>query len=229
MKRLGFFGACVAVDGALSAFAHARLPERVPVHWGADGLPDGWGPRAMITVGGFALTLVVGAMLALLRDRGALPSREVQGDEADLGGAARDAERAERGVGARDAVEASTLMMLVGIHAAILAAAGGVLPDIRRGIAFAFAFFAVVAGNAYGQLRPNRFVGVRSRATMSDPLVWRRTHRLGGRLMVAAGLVCAAVGLFWPTTAGFATAFVVFMAAALAPLPYAAYIARAGK
>ena len=36
----------LAVSVALGVWAFPRQPDRVPVHWGADGQPDRWGSPA---------------------------------------------------------------------------------------------------------------------------------------------------------------------------------------
>lgn len=56
------------------------------------------------------------------------------------------------------------------------------------------ALFAVL-GNSLGQLRSSYFVGIRTPWTLADDRVWQRTHRIGGRLLVVAGLVGVASGL----------------------------------
>lgn len=46
----------------------------------------------------------------------------------------------------------------------------------------------VVLGNALPRLRPNSAMGVRTRWTLRDEGVWRKTHRAGGYILVVFGL-----------------------------------------
>ena len=64
------------------------------------------------------------------------------------------------------------------------------MPDLLVG-----AFF-VIFGNLAGRLRPSWFVGLRTPWTLSSDEVWRRTHRLLARLMVACGIAMMIAGLF---------------------------------
>jgi len=47
----------------------------------------------------------------------------------------------------------------------------------------------VVIGNVLGKVRSNFMFGIRTPWTLTSYRSWNRTHRLGGRLMVALGLV----------------------------------------
>lgn len=47
----------------------------------------------------------------------------------------------------------------------------------------------VILGNYMGKLQRNFFIGIRTPWTIASEGTWERTHRLGGRLFVLAGLV----------------------------------------
>jgi uncharacterized membrane protein len=75
---------------------------------------------------------------------------------------------------------------LTGSDALVLAAAGVTL---------------AVAGNYITRVRPNWFVGIRTPWTLSSDAVWRKTHRLAGRMLVAAGVVLIALSFRAPRPA----------------------------
>jgi len=86
----------------------------------------------------------------------------------------------------------------------------------------------VLLGNVMGQVRHNYFVGIRTPWTLADEEVWRRTHRMGGRLFVLGGLAIAAGGLVggpW-LVAAILTSLTV---AGLGPVVYSYWIWRQGK
>ncbi len=60
----------------------------------------------------------------------------------------------------------------------------------------ALGLFFVALGNQLGKSRPMYLVGIRTPWTLADPDVWVATHRLGGKLFVAAGLIWFACALF---------------------------------
>lgn len=53
----------------------------------------------------------------------------------------------------------------------------------------------VILGAAMGKFRPNWFAGVRTPWTLTSKLSWTKTHRLGGRIFIATGIVTM-VGAF---------------------------------
>lgn len=55
--------------------------------------------------------------------------------------------------------------------------------------------FLVIAGNLMGKLTRNFFVGIRTPWTLASDEVWLRTHRLGGKILVLAGIVVFVLGL----------------------------------
>lgn len=53
----------------------------------------------------------------------------------------------------------------------------------------------VLVGNYMGKLQSTFTVGIRTPWTLSSEQVWRKTHRLGGKLLLGAGLIVAVSGL----------------------------------
>lgn len=51
--------------------------------------------------------------------------------------------------------------------------------------------FLMVMGNYFPTIKPNYFMGIRTPWTLENEIVWRKTHRLGGRIFMIGGLVVA--------------------------------------
>jgi len=47
----------------------------------------------------------------------------------------------------------------------------------------------MIMGNYFGKLKNNWFMGIRTPWTLSSPEIWDKTHRLGGKLFMLAGLI----------------------------------------
>ena len=65
----------------------------------------------------------------------------------------------------------------------------------------------IILGNALPRARPNWWFGIRTPWTLSSDRVWARTHRVGGYLLAAAGLVlliAAALPRGWTFALGLA-------------------------
>jgi uncharacterized membrane protein len=70
----------------------------------------------------------------------------------------------------------------------------------------------IVAGNVMPRVRPNLVAGVRTRRTLTDPELWRATHRLLGIAFVVAGAITVLVGIVAPEF-GLTTAIITLLLA----------------
>jgi len=177
---------------ALTAWAWPRVPERMPVHWNLAGQPDRYGGRVegllmlpLVAVGLYALFLVLPRF-----DPG-------RANYPQFGGAYA-------------AIRTAILGVLAVIHGAVVAVAMGWRGDFGSLIAVVIGAMLAVLGAALPRVQPNWFVGIRTPWTLSSRRSWERTHRVGGRLFVAVGLVTAGLGLVRASWA-----FVVMMAGLL--------------
>jgi uncharacterized membrane protein len=55
-------------------------------------------------------------------------------------------------------------------------------------IELVFPLLLIVTGNYLSKLRSNFFVGIRTPWTLSSDIAWRKTHRVGGRVLILLGL-----------------------------------------
>jgi uncharacterized membrane protein len=192
----------VAGLAVVAVVAGMALPEdvRLPMHWNAAGTVDRWGgkwPALLFPVGFGAIVTLIFAGVARFE-----PYREAMAKSAGL-------------------IRTVWLGMigLAWVIELMVLAVGFQWPfsPVRLLIVGMGLLFAAM-GNQFGKSRPMRMVGIRTPWTLASPDVWIATHRLGGKLLVAAGLVWCAVGLFGPI--GRYTAHIlmaVMLAAALFP------------
>jgi uncharacterized membrane protein len=204
-----------------SAVAWVRLPDRVPVHIDLHGQVDRWGSRLELIIWGPLSIALVWGLLALLTR---IDPKVRQRDQA-LKGADPETAEAERrnDRSAREAFVGSVLLVIVFVHGGLLAHAAGLLRDPVRFVSLGIAAFMVVGGNFMGRIRPNWFIGIRTPWTLSDDEVWRRTHRLAGRLMVVCGIVLAVLSPLLPTSVLLA-AMVALVLSAMVPPIVASYV-----
>jgi uncharacterized membrane protein len=153
-----------------------QVPERVPVHWGLDGQPNGWGPRGLGLFGLPVTALFAYVVLTVV------PSF-------DPGRANWDTF-----AGAYRTLRIALLVFLFVLQAAMIESFHGVHVDMNRVILPLMGVLFVVIGGVMGKLRPNWTAGIRTPWTLSSKLSWTRTHQLGGRAFIANGLVWIAMG-----------------------------------
>jgi uncharacterized membrane protein len=51
-------------------------------------------------------------------------------------------------------------------------------------------------GNYFQTVRPNYFIGIRTPWTLENEQLWKKTHRMGGKLWVAGGVLIAVISIF---------------------------------
>jgi uncharacterized membrane protein len=111
-----------------------------------------------------------------------------------------------------DTIVLWVIVLVLGVHAGMIAAAldYGVLAP--RLIVLVIGISLAAMGNVMPRLRPNLIAGVRTKATLNDPHLWRLTHRILGGAFVMAGAITVVVGLLAPAY-GLITAVVTLIGA----------------
>lgn len=157
---------------AFSLWAWPRLPAGVPIHWGFDGKPNGWAsPREAalllpaISTGAYALTLL------FLNARFDFKAARLM-----------DPALARR-------VRFLLVCLLATLQGLTLGLPlrGGTLKGAM--VLVPLALFFILFGNLMPRLEPNAWAGIRIPPTLEDRGVWKRTHRLSGRLFVTGGML----------------------------------------
>ena len=151
--------------------------QQVPVHWGTDGVPNGW---ATALVGFSIVPLVTAGIVALFAIVPRIEPRR------------RNLERSAHAY--RTTAIAVVVFLGVAQAVVVLASLGDTLPMagiVGLGIGLLF----IVMGNVLTTVRSTFLFGVRTPWTLSSERSWDRTNRLVGRLFVLAGLTLVALTL----------------------------------
>lgn len=177
IRELPHLALVLAMVGA-SWWMAGVLPDRVPVHWGLNGQPDGWGSKWVLLLLMPVMILPLYLMLRFLP----LIDENV---------------RAKGGPGpGYDSIRFTILLLFAGLHGASLASAAQ-LPGfhIRYMLSPLFGLLFVVLGVRSRAIPRNGVIGIRTPWTLASEEVWRRTHAAGGRFMVVGGILVAGIGL----------------------------------
>lgn len=172
----------LVLELGIAAYGFSRVPPgaRVAIHWDAMGHPNGYGNALWAFTLVPALTILISAGLAFL------PSIEPR------------RRNLQRSGPAYVAVWISLLVLMAAVQTAIVLSALGAARSetIVRLVPAAVGVMLAVVGNYLGKVRSNFFFGIRTPWTLSSERSWNRTHRLGGRLLVAVGLLAAVTSVF---------------------------------
>lgn len=208
--------ASMALAFALAGFAWVtagRLPEGavLPTHWNAAGEPDGFAPALEALLMPAGITLLVTILFVLIP--------RIEPLQEKLEGSAPLLRASWIGVMFLSALISVTIgLPAYDISLPINAVLAGV------GVLF------IVLGNALPKSRPGFFVGIRTPWAIIDTDNWIATHRLGGRLMMLAGiaiLVAAIVPLGPDLASGIM--IVAIAAAVIIPFVYSWWLWQRSK
>jgi uncharacterized membrane protein len=172
--------ALIAAAFLTSTVVFPRLPETMATHWNLAGEPDGWSSR---TVAAFFAPTVMLFVWVLLRWLPTVdPRRGNIARSADAYGYTLDA----------------LLLFFFGLHVTMLGEALGWPVSLVTAVPLGIGLLLALLGVVLPRIRPNYTFGIRTPWTLASDRVWERTHRVGGRALVATGVVMTAGALILP-------------------------------
>ncbi|MFZ0624951.1 MAG: DUF1648 domain-containing protein [Acidimicrobiia bacterium] len=155
----------------LAAVRWGSVPDQIPVHWNAAGEVDGYGGKF---VGLLLVPIMTAALYPLLKY---LPR---------IDPASRNYETF---AGTYLLVRVLLTVYLAFIYVVLNLAIGNeeTFP-VGELIVAAVGVLFIILGSVMGKFRPNWFAGIRTPWTLTSKKSWVMTHRLGGRVFIAAGV-----------------------------------------
>jgi uncharacterized membrane protein len=156
---------------AASLIALPHLPDTVPMHWGLNGQPDGYGSKLALAL---TLPAVMAGLTLLFAVLPALSPKHFKIDSF---------------MSTYLRVAAAVIGILAYAQVLMLLAGLGRPVNMNRAIPGAICVLMVLIGNVLGKMRRNFFVGIRTPWTLADERVWNATHRFGAKVWTIGGAV----------------------------------------
>ncbi|MEG6615426.1 SdpI family protein [Peptococcaceae bacterium 1198_IL3148] len=183
---LTFWGICASF--------YPSMPEQVPTHWNIKGEIDGYSHKAVATL--IMPLLPLGIYLLMIIIPKIDPKKESY----------------RKFSASYEKICLATVLIMVGVVTMSLMAGLGYKVNISLIMRILLPIFFIYLGNYMAKIKHNYTLGFKTPWTLASEVVWKKTHRLGSKLMVAGGLV-ALLGLLASPTVG----FVIMMAGILVP------------
>jgi len=190
----------VAVSFAASFWAYPFMSERVASHWNAQGEVDGYMDRG---TGLYLMPIISLALLALFI---VLPKIDPLG---------KNYAKFQKEY---DGMIAVIIGFMLYIQLLTIGFNLGYSFNMTQLLVPAFAGLFYYLGLLMEKVEPNWFVGIRTPWTLSSPVVWKKTHRIAGRLFRAAA-IASLIGLAFPSL-GLIIAVSLVLAAAVFSMVY---------
>ncbi|MFT5890922.1 MAG: putative membrane protein [Dokdonia sp.] len=182
-------------------YLYADLPETVPTHWNIDGDIDDWGSKSMLWIIPFMTSFLVYILVTLA------PKIDPKGQIKQMGAKFH---------------QLKFIMVLfsavLGLY--ILYATQQQSMFSPKGIFILLGVFFTALGNYLPSVKPNYFIGLRTPWTLESATVWKKTHRLTGKLWVLGGLLIIVLSLLIPQPQNLIVFFVITAIITIIPLVY---------
>jgi len=173
--------AIVALMFLAGAILYAYLPDMLPMHWGFDGQPNSWWPKA------YGVWLVPGLAVLFMILFPVLQRLDPK------------SQNYENFSKSWAVIQTSILAMLAYMYGVTLFVTFYPAYNnlVGRLVVFGIGILFVILGNYMGKVRQNYFVGLRTPWTLNDPDVWQKSQRLAGWAFVLGGLVSIIEAIIW--------------------------------
>jgi uncharacterized membrane protein len=165
---------------------YASMPERIPVHWGFSGKPNGFADKSQSWLTTGLLAAVAAAVYLLLKN---LPSIDPK-------------RTARQSAATFHKIAVALVFFFSALNLGIIYATVHGELAITRLISPLTGLLFMYLGNLMHSIKPNYFVGIRVPWTLEDPDNWRATHQMGSKLWFVGGLVITITSLVLPVQAG---------------------------
>ena len=199
----------VAAAFLFSLFAYRHLPDPMVTHWDMRGNPNGYGSRF---VGAFLVPVIALVVWGFMRGLPYIDPRRANYAKFQS---------------TYDLIVNAVVTLMVAIHVAVIGTALGWPIHIQVVTPLGVGIMLLVMGNVMPRARSNWWFGIRTPWTLSSDSVWNRTHRVGGYLMTAAG-VLTILSVLLPPQVGFVVLMGSIVGASLGSVVYS-YFAWKGE
>lgn len=171
--KLGWI-VCV-ITAAVAVVTLQQIPEgmELPLHWDIDGQADRIGPAwqgLFMPPMALAIILIIFSALKYLEPR----TENLRNSSRAIGG-----------------IVLAVVVLMVTLEVVYVSLALGHDVPVIRFVFFSVGLMFTIIGNFLSKMRSTFFVGIRTPWTLSSDDVWRKTHRLGGRMFMILGAIIA--------------------------------------
>lgn len=152
----------------IGLFLWNKLPDQVPTHWGISGQIDGWSSKKS-TVFAMPFIMTCGQIIMLAAIYADPRKKNIHKKPMTVG------------------LWIIPVLSLV-LNSAVYAIALGIKISMTIIIVFVLALLWIILGNYMPKLQQNYTIGIKVSWALNSEENWNRTHRMAGKVFVAAGI-----------------------------------------
>ncbi|MGL4731008.1 MAG: SdpI family protein [Clostridium sp.] len=168
----------VSLSLILSLTFYNLLPNIIPIHWGINGEVDNYGPRYFI----FLPSFIMGGIYLLFKFLPNIDPRKYN---------------YKKHKKAYENIVFATIIFLFIMYLLTLLTSLGYNLKIDKIVPFLVGILFIIIGNYIPKSKSNFYFGIKTPWTLSNDTVWKKTHRLSGKLFIVSGLIISISSIFF--------------------------------
>lgn len=191
----------VALPFLYLGYIYQSLPETVPTHWNGQGEIDGWGAKSTLWIIPFLLPLLMYVLMSIV------PKIDPKGMIKQMGAKFYQ-------------LKFIIILFMSALALYIIYAAETQSMGTFKTMFLLIGVLFAALGNYMPSLKPNYFIGMRTPWTLESESVWKKTHRLTGKLWLTGGIGIMILALFMEQENMLVTFFTITGVITIIPLVY---------
>ncbi|AOR23788.1 SdpI family protein [Clostridium taeniosporum] len=184
----------------ISILLYSKLPNEMPMHWNAYGEIDNYGPKIFAAfLPPIIMIFIWGGMLFIPKID---PKKE----------------NYNKFNTSYTIITNIIVTFFFILHIVVIITSLGYDIPIYKIIPFIIGIIFILIGNYLPKSKSNFFFGIRTPWTLTNEDIWKKTHRLGGKLFVLSGLFITVSSLFFTGNIQFIILVTAILIASIIPI-----------
>lgn len=201
IKKNNIYNITLIIIAFLVSIAlYNKLPNLMPMHWNIAGEIDSYGPKILVTF--LSPILMIAIWIGMLYFPKIDPKKE----------------NYTKFDSSYTIIANAFVTFFFVIHIVTVSVSLGYNIAIDKVIPFMVGILFVVIGNYLPKSKSNFFYGIKTPWTLTNEEVWKKTHRLGGKLFVISGLIIMVSSLLFKGSIQFIILLILIFIVAIIPI-----------
>lgn len=183
------------------AYVWNELPEKVPMHWNINGEIDRYGEKMELVLIPILLPLLIYLIFLVIPKIDPKNNLNKMGNKFEM-----------------IKILLTTFMSILALF--IIYSAKNQSFSNPNYMILLVGIMYIILGNYFKTIKPNYFLGIRTPWTLENETVWKKTHRLGGKLWFTGGIMVVLSSLVFNKEFNFTIFMIVTVIIALVPVLY---------
>ena len=190
----------ITIGFLVSIILYNKLPDLIPMHWNIDGEINSYGPKILMAFLSPILMLLMWSSMLYF------PKIDPKKDNY------------AKFEGSYTVITNVLVTFFFVIHIVTLSISLGYNIAMDKVIPFMLGILFVIIGKYLPKSKSNFFYGIKTPWTLTSDEVWEKTHRLGGKLFIIAGLIILVSSLLFKGNIEFIILLISILIASIIPV-----------